>query len=232
MKLGGFEMKWFKNLLFINRKDLNPSKYFDVVKNKKHEVTDETLNEYYGNCLKLITKYEKSGQNKALQKLLHLTSCVEKEREVIHTGIDMFVYRDDVFEYIEDVAKKVIKVIEMKNYTRDIPREVLEKYHKVESLFDEFYVVYTDYSGNIERKTKAEKRDKDPILFGVFKKKINGTHYLNDRMYVIGDWEDEYCDLTLEKMVSEYKEVKGKDIDQKIKTPTEIGILIEKSMES
>ncbi|MDK1672845.1 hypothetical protein QOK74_08165 [Staphylococcus saprophyticus] len=219
-------MNWLNNLFKAKKKRISPSKYFDEIKNKKHEVTDKTLNEYYDNCLKLITKYENSGQRKALEKLLHLTSCVEKEREVIHMGIETFVYRDDVFEYIEDVAKNVIKVIELKNYSRDIPDDVLEKYHTVKHLFDEFYVVYTDYTGNTERKIKAEKRDKDPILFGVFKKKIGKTNYLNDRMYVIGDWEDEYCDLTLEKMVTEYKESKNKNIEQNIKTPNEVESLI------
>jgi hypothetical protein len=43
--------------------------------------------------------------------------------------------------------------------------------------------------------TKAEvEKAKDPILFGVLK----GTRNL----YFIGDWIDEYCDLTLDKFLS------------------------------
>jgi hypothetical protein len=43
--------------------------------------------------------------------------------------------------------------------------------------------------------TKAEvEKAKDPILFGV----VKGTRNL----YYIGDWIDEYCDLTLDKFLS------------------------------
>ncbi|WP_239740325.1 hypothetical protein [Mammaliicoccus sp. P-M59] len=217
-----------KKLFNKNNKEMSPSAYFNEVKNKKNVVTDTSLDEYYNNCLRLITKYESTGQKKALEKLIHLTSCVEKERIVIKSGVDTFVYRDDVFEYIEDVANDVVKIIEMENYSRDIPDDVIEKYNQTKGLFDKFYVLFTDYTGNSERKVQAEKREKDPILFGVFVEKINGNNYLNDRMYVIGDWEDEYCDLTLEKMVNEYKDSKGKDIGNEIKIPDDLEGLINK----
>ncbi|UXU70177.1 hypothetical protein [Mammaliicoccus sciuri] len=218
----------FKKIFNKNDKEMSPSAYFNEVKNKKNVVTDTSLDEYYNNCLRLITKYENTGQKKALEKLIHLTSCVEKERIVIKSGVDTFVYRDDVFEYIEDVANDVVKIIEMENYSRDIPDDVIEKYNQTKGLFDKFYVLFTDYTGNSERKVQAEKREKDPILFGVFVEKINGNNYLNDRMYVIGDWEDEYCDLTLEKMVNEYKDSKGKDIGNEIKIPDDLESLINK----
>lgn len=217
-----------KKVFNKNNKEMSPSAYFNEVKNKKNVVTDTSLDEYYNNCLRLITKYESTGQKKALEKLIHLTSCVEKERIVIKSGVDTFVYRDDVFEYIEDVANDVVKIIEMENYSRDIPDDVIEKYNQTKGLFDKFYVLFTDYTGNSERKVQAEKREKDPILFGVFVEKINGNKYLNDRMYVIGDWEDEYCDLTLEKMVNEYKDNKGKDIGNEIKIPDDLEGLINK----
>jgi hypothetical protein len=38
-------------------------------------------------------------------------------------------------------------------------------------------------------------------------------------MYYIGDWEDEYCDLTLDKMVSEMKTTTKRDIVSEAKTP-------------
>lgn len=217
-----------KKIFNKKTKEVSPSVYFNEIKDKKNIVTDKSLDEYYNNCLKLITKYESTGQKKALEKLIHLTSCVEKERVVIKSGVNTFVYRDDVFEYIEDVANDVVKIIEMENYSRDIPDDVIEKYNQTKTLFDKFYVLFTDYTGNSERKAQAEKREKDPILFGVFVEKINGNNYLNDRMYVIGDWEDEYCDLTLEKMVNEYKDTKGKNIENEVKIPVDLESLITK----
>ena len=76
---------------------------------------------------------------------------------------------------------------------------------KTRGIFDEFYVVFTDYTGKEERKVEKERRDKDPILFGVFKNNTN----VADRFYFLGDWVDEYCDLTLDKMVEQYKEKKN-----------------------
>ena len=90
----------------------------------------------------------------------------------------------------------------------EIPDDLVETITKTKDLFDEFYVVFTDYTGKEERKVEKERRDKDPILFGVFKNSVN----VSDRFYFLGDWVDEYCDLTLDKMVEEYKAKKGKDI--------------------
>ena len=73
---------------------------------------------------------------------------------------------------------------------------------KTKNIFDEFYVIFTDYTGSEERKVEKERRDKDPILFGVFKNATN----VADRFYFLGDWVDEYCDLTLDKMIEQYQE--------------------------
>ena len=42
----------------------------------------------------------------------------------------------------------------------------------------------------------------------------------SERFYYIGDWVDEYCDLTLDKMVAEMKDAYGEDIVNRI--PVEI----------
>lgn len=88
---------------------------------------------------------------------------------------------------------------------REVPDDLVEVIEKTKDIFDEFYVVFTDYTGKEERKVTKERRDKDPILFGVFKNKTN----VSDRFYFLGDWVDEYCDLTLDKMIAEYKEKTG-----------------------
>ena len=75
----------------------------------------------------------------------------------------------------------------------------------VKGIFDELYVVFTDYTGKEERKVEKERRDKDPILFGVFK----NNAVVADRFYFLGDWVDEYCDLTLDKLIDQYKDKKG-----------------------
>ena len=188
--------------------ELQPSQYFEMVKSKKNKVTDEALQQYYDNCLVLLNKYNRTNQIKAAKKLIFHLETIEKEREIVKLGIDTFIYRDDIEEFIDNIAKNTVKIIELENYEREIPDDVIHKYEKVSDKFDRFYVVFTDYTGRIEKQVEKERRDKDPILFGTF-------HY-------IGDWEDEYCDLTLDKMISEVKRSKNKDISITISTPHDI----------
>lgn len=116
-----------------------------------------------------------------------------------------------------------MKIVELSRYMREIPDELVETVEKSRELFDELYVVFTDYTGKEERKVEKERRDKDPILFGVFK---NGSN-VSDRFYFLGDWVDEYCDLTLDKMVEEYKAKYESDIEMKTEIPETTDELIE-----
>ncbi|MGG3987330.1 hypothetical protein [Bacillus smithii] len=155
-----------------------------------------------------------------MKKLIFHLETIEKERKIIKLGIDTFIYRDDIEEYIDNIAKDTVKIIELENYEREIPDEIVEAYEKVKDIFDKAYVVFTDYTGKVERQIEKERRDKDPILFGTFQDRDSQT--VIDRFYFIGDWEDEYCDLTLDKMVNEIKQNKNKDVVLHIKTPEDI----------
>lgn len=48
---------------------------------------------------------------------------------------------------------------------------------------------------------------------------------LLSQIYYIADWEDEYCDLTLDKMVNETKPVGNRKILRSISTPEDIETL-------
>lgn len=200
--------------------EFTPQEYFDYIKDKKQQITDETLSHIYDTCLTLISKYKITGQRKGMRKLIFHLECIEKEREIIQLGIDTFVYRDDIEEYIDNVAKDVVKIIELENYEREIPDEIVSVVEVVKEKFDKLYVVFTDYTGKVERQVDKERRDKDPILFGTFQDESSRT--VIDRFYYLGDWEDEYCDLTLDKMVNEIKQAKNKDVAHRIETPLDI----------
>lgn len=43
---------------------LSPQEYFDIVKEKKHQVSDEQLRTIYDNCLELLNKYITTGQKR------------------------------------------------------------------------------------------------------------------------------------------------------------------------
>ena len=202
---------------------LTPQEYFDVIKDKKNHITDEQLADVYDNCLELLAKYKITGQTKGIKKLLFHLECIEKEREIVKLGIDTFVYRDDIEFYIDNVASDVVKIIEIENYEREIPDEIVEIIGQVKDKFDQLYIVFTDYTGKVERQVQEERRSKDPILFGTFQD--NATKSVIDRFYYLGDWVDEYCDLTLDKMVNETKNVGKRDIIRTVNTPVDIAEL-------
>lgn len=199
---------------------LTPQQYFEQVKERKHNITDEELVKVYDNCLELLNKYKITGQKKGMQKLMFHLECIEKEREIVKMGINTFIYRDDIEEYIDTVAKDTVKIIELENYEREIPDEIVEVIAATKDKFDQLYVVFTDYTGKVERQIEKERRDKDPILFGTFQNQSNRT--VIDRFYYLGDWEDEYCDLTLDKMVNETEKAGKRNIVKTISTPSDI----------
>ena len=187
------------------KNEITPSQYFDFIKGAKKTITTDALKNSYETFVKLAEKYKKRGQAESLKKLSFLADTLVKEEKLIELGITTYVYKDTIEDYITNVAGNTVKIVELSRYMREVPDELVETIEKAKGLFDELYVVFTDYTGKEERKIEKERRDKDPILFGVFKDRTN----VSDRFYFLGDWVDEYCDLTLDKMVEQYQEKKG-----------------------
>jgi len=70
-------------------------------------------------------------------------------------------------------------------------------------IFDNYVVLHYDPQGKASEMSAEEKaqelvRRRDPILFGVFR----GSR----KLYFVGDWKDEQCDLTLQEIVDKLGE--------------------------
>ena len=176
----------------------SPYEYFQRVKGKVNQMNDEDLNKLYSISTGLLEKYKRTGQIKAAKKLAFHIKSLFKEKQIIDLGITKFVYRDDIENYIDNIADDVVKIIELKNYPREIPDELVETIEKTKDIFDEMYVLFTDYTQDIEREVEKER---DPILFGSFLSR--DVDAMSQRLYYLGDWVDEYCDLTLDKLVAQ-----------------------------
>lgn len=203
----------------LYEQELTPYQYFEQVKSRKRNITDRELTRIYDNCLELIEKAKRTGQKNQIKRCLFHLDVIEKEQELVKLGIDTFIYKDDITYFMKNVAKDHVKIIEVENYEREIPDEIVDVIEKVRDKFDQLYIVFTDYSEELTKKV-ISKRDKDPILFGVFKN--NNSKSVIDRFYYLGDWVDEYCDLTLDKMLSETERVGQRKIAHTIKTPEDI----------
>lgn len=200
--------------------EYTPKEYFTNVKNNINTITDADLKTTFNCCLNLLDNYKKTGQIAAMKKLMFQLDCIEKEEQLLQLGINTFIYKEDVENFIDNVSRNVVKIIELKNYERVIPNEIVDIVEKTKDVFDEFYVVFTDYTGKAERQVEKKRREKDPILLGTFQDKTNNI--MLNKMYFIGDWVDDYCDLTLSKMVELTKKKTGKNISNSISTEEHI----------
>lgn len=186
--------------------ELTPAEYFDNLKNLRQNITEEEIIQVLDNCLELMKKPKMLGQKKMVKKIYEQSQILIRELEVVKAGYQTYLLRDDIIYYIDKIAKKTVKIIELENYEREIPDDVFEKVvaAQEQKLFDEFFIVFTDYTGEAERTVEKEKRDKDPILFGVIHHP-NRDRVPTNRLYYIADWVDEYCDLTLEELCKQFK---------------------------
>lgn len=191
---------------------MTPYEYFQNVKDSIKSMNDDDLTKMYTAASTLMEKYQVFGQEKAEKRLAFHIKTILKEHDLLQLGINKFVYKDDITNYIDVISKKPVKIIEMKNFPREIPDDMIDVVTKTKGIFDEYYVLFTDYSeGEL---VKEVEKERDPILFGGFCTK--NRDIVSDRFYYLGDWVDEYCDLTLDKLIKET----SKDIVKTISIPT------------
>ena len=112
-------------------------------------------------------------------------------------GFNVTISEDNVVKFYKE-SDKGLRLDWIKNFTRMIPCEVIDAKVKLDNLkiFDNYVVMHYDPDAKSYAMTQQEIEDaKDPILFGV----IEGSR----KLYFVGDWVDEVCDLTLDALVTE-----------------------------
>ena len=171
--------------------------FFNDVKDsiKTLEVNPNSV-EFYTNAIETA---KNNGQIAFLEILRDKKDGVLAEAKLLEVGEIKYVTEEDVVKFYKkaNLGSKMLKMTWMKNYARMIPDDVIENKKKYDAseLFDNYVIMHFDKNDTSTQMTKAEvEKAKDPILFGVLK----GTRNL----YFIGDWIDEYCDLTLDKFLS------------------------------
>ena len=184
--------------------ELTPTQYFEQLKGMKKDITEDDLANVLNNCLELLKKPKITGQKKMAQKIYEQAQIILKESKAVKAGFATYILREDILYYIKNISKKTVKIIELENYERDIPDDVVDRLMDAQPYFDEFFIIFTDYTGEAERTVEKEKRDKDPILLGCIHHP-NKDKMPTNRMYFIADWVDEYCDLTLEELCLQYE---------------------------
>lgn len=182
-----------KNLISIRDYFLNLSEHF----NELTPLAD--IAEHYE---KAILQAKELGQKSLMEKLQDMLDVVRGEAHLIQMGVKQYVTNEQMCDFYESVDEdKNLKLTWIEHFVKVIPNEIVEVKAEIDKrgVFDNYVILHYDPEGNATSLTKEEiEVKKDPILFGVIKN--------SKRLYYIGDWVDDYCDLTLEKMFEELGE--------------------------
>lgn len=185
--------------LFRSRKLEKPEKslitveqFFTHVKNDS--LTLEVVRERAKGYELSINNAHRTGQKALYERLTKALDANRCEAQLVEMGLTSYLIEDRLVEFVKK-APKGLQLDWIKNFTRVIPDQVISR--KVESderlIFDNYVVLHYDPEKKSWAETEAEKEARrDPILFGV----LQGSR----KLYFVGDWVDDYCDLTLDQV--------------------------------
>ncbi len=187
----------------LKEMQLNPDEAFAKMKNLKQTTNIEELKKIIDYTTHLLNKARITKQQTVTTKLLAHYLLLQREMKILKAGYEVYVHSEDIKTLINCTKDRVIKAICLSDYVREVPDEAVVHIEATKDIFTDFIVVYTDYTGKEEKRIVKEERKKDPILFGSFMDASSDV--LLNRLYYLCDWEDEYCDLTLDKLVDVFQ---------------------------
>lgn len=170
--------------------------FFGLMKKKMGILKDYSYQRRIKQLEQAVEKAEKDGQIAFSEELLKRLLVLCREAEMWAMGKKIFLSRTD-FDKFKDKTVRSIALTPLKNFARPIPQDVLDEKTKCDQakLFDGYAVMHYDDKNTVKEteQDKKERRERDPILFGVVQ--------YSDKLYFVADWEDEYCDLTLDDII-------------------------------
>lgn len=178
--------------------------FFRSIKNSVEElkVVDERSAGYEATIKKAL----EAGQTALVEHLKFGLDTARTEAQMAAAGFDEYLEEEVVVRFAK-ISPRGLDLIWLENFVRVIPDHVLDRKKKADEhgLFDNYVVLAYDPESTAKKDTKAEiERKKDPILFGLIENRR--------RLYYIGDWVDELCDLTLDQIADKL----GRDVIKKV----------------
>lgn len=187
-------------------KGIHPNLYFSYIKKKFGVLERMRIDSRLKKLEKAFYKAIDNGQEALGEKFLKIMARETRESILYAKGIKVFIEEEDLNKHKHSIRKGHISDTKFEDYTRVIPKDVLNKKKKVEDIFDEF-VIYHYWNEDIKdvKKMDGEEKSKmkDPVLFGTIKE--------SNRFYFIADWIDDLCDLSFDEIV----DVLGKKTNKK-----------------
>lgn len=177
-----------------DEKYMDALQFFSMVKASSKESV-ATYRDRVSDYLKSIHNAVTVGQTALVEDLLRGLVTNKYESVLFAEGLYYVVNEQQMVSFVKQ-CEKGVKLEYVKNFTRPMPQDIVDKIAKINQLevFDNYVVLYYDPDGKIYKETaREEAKRKDPIIFGV----IAGS----EKLYYVADWVDEYCDLTLEAFI-------------------------------
>ena len=177
-----------------NEQTMDALKFFTLIKAS----SKESAAVYRDRVSKYLTALHNAtniGQT-ALQEELIRGLITNRYESVLYAEGCYYAVTEDMVAKFASQCEKGLKLSYLKNFSRPIPQDVIDKVAKMNELevFDNYVVLYYDPEGTVYKETAYEEaKRRDPIIFGV----IAGSK----KLYYVADWIDEYCDLTLDAFV-------------------------------
>lgn len=178
----------------------NTENFFNRVKESLKEIDNPNIPELESFYRSHIEQATELRQIALVEKLKDKLDTIYIEAKLLDTNFNIYVSEEDIIKFNGVYGIKNLYLTWIKNFNRMIPSDVYNLKKEADKLmiFDNYVILHTDATGDVTNETKAERkarveREKDPILFGVVEN--------SRKLYYIGDWIDEYCDLTLDKVL-------------------------------
>lgn len=165
----------------------------------------------------LAIKADNLGQKRMVRQLSFEYALRKRElTKVYPEGFKDYIEKQGLIDLINKLKKEnatYLSLARIEDYIHPIPDSESAIIRKANGIFDNLYILFTDYTNTTKKEIQKEK---DPIVFGTLSVKSDKDRELKEstRLYYITDWEDEYCDLTLDKLLDLSHEV-GQDLEVK-----------------
>ena len=183
---------------------MSVEEFFSSVRNSAKELEIVTTrSEGYG---KALSRAKQAGQQALFEQLTAGLNAYKMETQLLALGLSRYLEEKDLVAFYKQ-SKRGLRLDWVRNFVRQIPKEVLDKKVRADEIgiFDNYVVLHYDPEAKSFAETEAEKAArKDPILFGL----MEGRR----RLYHVGDWKDEFCDLTLDQIADAMGDEVVKDL--------------------
>lgn len=170
-----------------------------------------------------IANAAKAGQTALVEQYKGRLASAVSELQLVNIGLTKYFTEEQIVDFYKKADRdRKLKLTWIKNFIKPIPSDILTAKENLDKqfVFDNYVILHYDPKNDATDLTNTEKeevkkREKDPIIFGL----IAGSR----RLYYVGDWVDEYCDLTLDVVVETLKERVNEVNNDKVKTYLDTG---------